>query len=45
MWFQPGMPVMVVPTLSKDEAAKLFKKIETKQLPSKQEYLRTTTDY
>jgi hypothetical protein len=42
---QPGQPAMVVPSVSAEEARKLFSKIEIKDLPSKKEYLRMTTDY
>ncbi|KAK3771385.1 hypothetical protein RRG08_050436 [Elysia crispata] len=40
--WQQGDSCMVLPTVSKDEAAKLFPKMEVKSLPSGKEYLRYT---
>uniref|UniRef100_A0AC34GZ53 Thioredoxin domain-containing protein n=1 Tax=Panagrolaimus sp. ES5 TaxID=591445 RepID=A0AC34GZ53_9BILA len=40
--WQPGKPCMVIPTLSADEAAKIFEKIKIHELPSGKHYLRET---
>lgn len=36
---------MILPTVSDDEAKKLFKKIDKVEMPSGISYIRTTTDY
>jgi 1-Cys peroxiredoxin 6 len=41
----PGDRCMVVPTLSEEEAKKLFPNHEVKQVPSGKKYLRFTPDY
>jgi len=43
--WMPGEKAMVVPTLSPDEAKKLFPNLEVKEVPSGKQYLRFTPDY
>jgi len=43
--WNPGDRCMVVPTLSEEEAKKLFPNHEVKQVPSGKKYLRFTPDY
>jgi len=43
--WMPGMKCMVVPTLSADDAKKLFPNLEVKEVPSGKQYLRFTPDY
>lgn len=43
--WKPGDRCMVIPTLSTDEAAKLFPNHEVKSVPSGKGYLRFTPDY
>jgi 1-Cys peroxiredoxin 6 len=43
--WQPGDRCMVVPTLSEEEAKKLFPNHEVKKVPSGKNYLRFTPDY
>jgi 1-Cys peroxiredoxin 6 len=43
--WKPGDKCMVVPTLSADDAKKLFPNLEVKAVPSGKQYLRFTPDY
>jgi len=43
--WNPGDKCMVIPTLSPDEAKKLFPNLEVKEVPSGKQYLRFTPDY
>lgn len=46
IYFQPGEKVMILPTVDDEEADKAFdKKIDRVGMPSKKNYVRTTTNY
>jgi len=43
--WNPGDKCMVIPSLSEEEALKLFPNLEVKKVPSGKQYLRLTPDY